>query len=258
MNATPTPPSPRNQTTSAPLRPLAALRRSADILPRTKRGAIDVEASLRLWGITDPKVLWQQRFKPGTAGTALKCILGARGLKPEQPASERPAPDLDECPPEQLPLVPETGKLDLAACLAKFNIQDPSALWKKRFRPNTAGGRIKMCLRARGFDPDSADPTFRAATPQTRELSVASPADTGPAQPASEEANPAAVRRAPQGTIDIQASLQGLGIRDPKSLWQNPVEPGSAQHDLKKAIARALARREPVPDISRLDIGLSP
>src|ERR1035438_8328582 len=90
--------------TSTPLLSSAELHQSAEMLPRTRRGTIDVEASLQLLGITDPKVLWQQRFKPGTAGAALKCILGAKGRKPGQSPQDQVSPDLYEYPAEKLPL----------------------------------------------------------------------------------------------------------------------------------------------------------
>jgi hypothetical protein len=255
-NTTPSKASARAQTTLVP-RPWAALHQPADILPRTERGKIDVQASLRLWGIAEPKVLWQQRFKPGTAGTALKCILGSKG-RPARPACDSVAPDLETYPAKDLPLVPGTGKLDLDACLATFGIRNPAVLWERRFGPYSAGGRIKMCLRACGFDPKSADAVWRATSPRAEEPPLPSRVGAAPAQPAGEQSSHLAGQEAPQGITDIQASLQELGIRDPKSLWQHPVEPGSAQHELKKAIARALARREPVPGISRRDIGLSP
>ena len=257
-NATPAKPPPRAQAACAPPRPWAALHQSADILPRTKRGTIDAETSLRLWGITDPKLLWQHRFKPGTAGTALKCILGARAQKLEPPASDGLASDLAACPSEPLPRVPGTGKLDLDACLARFGIEDPSILWEKRYRPNSVGGRLKLGLRARGFTPISAGSGPRAAKLRTGEPPLTSPVDAAPTAPAQEQSSHPAAQGSPQGTTDIQAALAALGITEPKSLWQNPVEPGSAQHELKKAIARALARREPVPGITRLDIGLTP
>ena len=79
-------------TTSKPTRQFAELHQSAEILPRTRRGIIDVEASLQLLGITDPNVLWRQRFKPGTAGTVLKCILGAQGQRPGQSALDQVSP----------------------------------------------------------------------------------------------------------------------------------------------------------------------
>jgi riboflavin synthase len=40
-------------------------------------------------------------------------------------------------------------------------------------------------------------------------------------------------------------------------LWRKRVDPGSAEHTLKKEIARVLAKRETVPGITRQDIGLS-
>ena len=114
-------------TTSKPMRPFAELHQSAEMLPRTRRGIIDVDASLQLLGITDPNVLWRQRFKPGTAGTVLKCILGARGQRSGQSARDQVSPDLYIYPAEDLPLVAATGKLDLAACLSMFDIQE---LWR--------------------------------------------------------------------------------------------------------------------------------
>jgi hypothetical protein len=238
-------------------RPWAALHESANVLPRTKRGTIDVEASLRLWGITDPDLLWQHRFKPGTAGTVLKCILGARGQKPEPPASDGEAPDLETYPARDLPLLPGTGQLDIESCLARFDIRDPAVLWQRRFKPHSAGGRIKMLLRRRGFDPDSPEADWRRARVRPEEPPSALQGKTTVTRPAPEETDPVAGQPALQGTAEIQATLEALGITDPKALWQHPVEPGSAEHELKKAIARALAKREPVPGISRLDIGLS-
>ena len=74
------------------------MHQSAGILPRTKRGTIDVEASLRMWGITDLQMLWQKKFKRGTAGTALKCVLGSKGRKPARPAMKR------------MPLIPQNRR----------------------------------------------------------------------------------------------------------------------------------------------------
>src|ERR1035437_6335321 len=82
-----------NPTTSIPMRPFAGLHQSAEMLPRTRRGTIDVEASLSSLGIKDPDALWQQRFKSGTAGAALKCILGAQGQRPGQSARDQVSPD---------------------------------------------------------------------------------------------------------------------------------------------------------------------
>ena len=227
------------------------------MLPRTRRGTIDVDASLSLFGIKDPNVLWQQRFKSGTAGVALKCILGAQGQRPGQSAQDEVSPDLYTYPAEDLPLVSETGKLDLAACFVMFDIREPAALWKKRFGPNTAGGRIKMCMRASGFAPYAAADTSQPTGLTGAEKPASSPQiELSPALVPSEESL-VALRRNAQGKIDIQASLHALGIADPKMLWRKRVDPGSAEHALKKEIARALAKRETVPGITRQDIGLS-
>jgi hypothetical protein len=58
------------------------------------------------------------------------------------------------------------------------------------------------------------------------------------------------------GRIDIAAALDLLGLPDPKSLWSGKVQPGSPAHELKKEIARVLARSETVTGITRRDIGL--
>jgi hypothetical protein len=244
-------------TTSITMRPFAELHQSAEKLPRTRRGTIDVEASLSSFGIKDPNALWQQRFKPGSAGAALKCILGAQGRKPGQSSRDEVSPELYTYPAEELPLVPETGKLDLAACFAMFDIREPAVLWKKRFRPNTAGGRIKMCMRASGFAPYAAADTSQPTGLTGAEKPAPSPQiELSPALVPSEDSL-VALRRNAQGNIDIQASLHALGIADPKMLWRKRVDPGSAEHALKKEIARAMAKRETVPGITRQDIGLS-
>jgi hypothetical protein len=250
-------PPPSTPATSTPLRSSAELHQSAEMLPRTRRGTIDVEASLQLLGITDPKVLWQQRFKPGTAGAALKCILGAKGRKPGQSPQDQVSPDLYEYPAEKLPLLPGTRKLDFAACLAMFDIQDPSVLWKKRFGPNSAGGRIKMCLRASGFVPNSAGHNSSPTDPRNGETPQPLQEDKSPANPDGKEVDRATLQKDAQGNIDIAASLQALGISDPRTLWKNRVEPGSARHALKKEIFRSLAKGKPVAGITRQDIGVS-
>jgi hypothetical protein len=179
------------------------------------------------------------------------------GRKPVPPACDGILPDLETYPAKDLPLLPGAGKLDLEACLALFDIRDPAVLWKRRFKPCSAGGRIKMCLRACGFDPHSANAGWRRPDPHGEKSPSAWPGSTSPAQPAGEETRPAANQRGPEDTTDIPTALQKLGIADPKSLWQHPVEPGSPRHALKKEIARALARRESIPGITREDIGLS-
>lgn len=250
-------PPPATPVTPTPRRPWAELHQPDDILPRTRRGTIDGEASCRLLGITDPKILWQQRFKPGTVGTALKCILGAQGRKPAPSTLDQFSPDLYTCPPQALPLVSGTRKLDLVACLAKFDIGDPSVLWNQKFPPKSAGGLIKMFLRASGFDPNSGNHDLPSVSHHHGEPPPRVPEKLQPANPVGQGIQHTAIKRDAQGNIDIQASLQALGISNPKMLWQTSVAPGSAEHALKKAIARALSRRETVPGITRQAIGLS-
>ena len=136
-------------------------------------------------------------------------------------------------------------------------VQEPSVLWEKRFRPNSAGGRIKMFLRASGFTPvAAADSSLPTAPPGAENPEPSPKIELSPASAPSEESI-VAVRRNAHGNIDIQASLHALGIADPKMLWRKRVDPGSAEHTLKKEIARVLAKRETVPGITRQDIGLS-
>ena len=52
------------------------------------------------------------------------------------------------------------------------------------------------------------------------------------------------------------ASLERLGLPGPKALWSGKVQPGSPEHELKKEIARILARGETVAGITRREIGL--
>ena len=70
---------------SPPLRPLADLHAAGEFLPRTSRGTLDVNATLRLFGLKDASVLWQQKYPTGSAGAALKRALGALGRKPALP-----------------------------------------------------------------------------------------------------------------------------------------------------------------------------
>jgi hypothetical protein len=243
--------------TPEPALPQIDLHQSANLLPRTPRGTLDTEAGLRLFGLSDPSILWRQKFKVGTAGAALKRTLGAQGRKPKHSPIDQAQMDLDTYPASELPLLPGTRKLDLVASLALFNIQDPAVLWTKRFRPTSAGGRLKMCLRASGFALNTADANSSATRVQCVE-NPAPPPEKGLLNTVvAKETNSELIRRNADGQIDIQASMHALGINDARSLWRNPVEPGSVQHTLKKEIARVLARREIVPGINRADIGLT-
>jgi hypothetical protein len=233
------------------------LSKASHILPRTPKGTIDVEASLQLLGITDPDDIWLHRFEPGTAGAALKCILGAQRRKTRKVSEARDLPDICIYPTKELPVEPGTRKLDLNACLALFGIQDPSVLWQKRFGPDSAGGRIKMRLRASGFVPAHLRHVSGSADRPDREAPTPSRDEKGPACPTNQEAHTEFLRQDAQGNIDIQTSLEALAINDPKSLWLNPVKPGSAEHILKKEIARRLARHESLSGITRSDVGLT-
>lgn len=240
---------------------LADLHRPSSVLPRSSRGTIDVDASLRALGITDTEQLWLQHFRKGTAGAALKCILGGKGQGPKCESLETTCPELHTYPAEKLPVNAE-GKLDVDACLALFAIKDPTVLWQERFRPGSAGGRIKMRLRATGFVPHSTKPSQLTSHSQDIAASCSSLSEEPPEK---EESGPVAdldlkgfIRQTTDGEIDIQGSLAALAIHDPKSLWQKPASPGSAEHVLKKEIARRLARREPVAGITRTDVGLTP
>jgi hypothetical protein len=183
------------------LLPLADLHKPADLLPRTARGTLDADAALRLFGLKDVAVLWQQKYPSGSAGAALKRVVGAIGRKPARRAnrvrlgleglSPGANPDTERLPAPLRPPKPET--ILTQPVIKGSSAQDSSALPL----PRDAGGRI-----------------------------------------------------------DIAASLELLGLPDPKALWNGKVQPGSPAHELKKEIARVLARGETVTGITRQDIGL--
>ena len=53
---------------ASPPRPLADLDRAAELLPRTSRETLDVNATLRLFGLKDAAVLWQRNTRRAAAG----------------------------------------------------------------------------------------------------------------------------------------------------------------------------------------------
>lgn len=257
------------------------------VLPRTRRRTIDLAASLKACGIEDPGTLWQHKFKAGTAGGTLKVLLGARGRKPGARLLDQTKRDLRHYPGSALPLLPGTNKVDIEASLAMFNIQDSSVLWRHRYAPNSAGGRLKMLLRAKGRGPSSAGNSELASVPETanastsptgvdpatsRALPLGSESETPPLGQISPGLNDSpqadgvtrcgarphqTLKRDERGRIDIEASLKALGIHDPLQLWRRQIQPGSPEHELQKAIASALAQRQSVPGITREDIGLT-
>jgi len=232
-------------------RPLSDLQAPADILPRTSRGTVDVDAGLRLFGLADGALLWQHRFESGTAGAVLKTALGSQGRMPTSPPLDPTRRDLRTFPAADLPRIPGTNRLDIATSLAWFGIEDPAVLWTQRFRPDSAGGRLKMLVgqrrKVRGLSAGAGK--LNQHRPEREDALPGSPSDRSDV--------PLGLRRDEHGQIDIPAPLSALGIADPRSLWTGEVQAGSAAHVLKKEIARALVRGQTVPGITLADIGLS-
>ena len=183
------------------LLPLADLHKPADLLPRTARGTLDADAALRLFGLKDVAVLWQQKYPSGSAGAALKRVVGAIGRKPARRAI-----------------------------------------------------RVRLGLEglSPGANPDTERPPalLRPPKPETNLLQPATKVS------AAQDSSVLPLPRDASGRIDIAASLEVLGLPDPKTLWNGKVQPGSPAHELKKEIARVLARGETVTGITRQDIGL--
>jgi hypothetical protein len=163
---------------SPPLRPLADLQAAAEFLPRTSRGTLDANAALRLFGLTDAAVLWQQKYPSGSAGAALKRALGALGRKPALPprrirqdpqgvgsaAKQPPALAAASTPPAKLRAVPTQsgkdasggekihgpllvrdadGRIDIAASLQMLGLVTPISLWSGRIQPGSREHELK-------------------------------------------------------------------------------------------------------------------
>ena len=193
-----------------------------------------------MFGLPNGIPLWQRHYKHGSAGAALKRIIATQGLIPAPTAVDPTKPDLLTFPAKDLPCIPGTNLPDIVASLALFRIQDPAILWTRRYRPESAGGRLKMLLRQQG----TGKPV--AGKQQVRDSAPAAPTDSQPA-----------LKHDQHGHMDIPAALAALGIDDPKILWTGPIEAGSPRHALKKAIAKALLRGQTVANITRDDAGLS-
>jgi len=181
--------------------PLADLHKAADLLPRTARGTLDAEAALRMFGLKDVAVLWQQKYPSGTAGAALKRVIGAAGLKPAQTAD-----------------------------------------------------RVRRCLAGLtpGANPETASSAPPFSSPKPKPV-LAQPLGK---DSAAQDSSALSLPRDASGQIDIAASLELLGLPGPKALWSGKVQPGSPEHELKKEIARILARGETVAGLTRREIGL--
>ena len=186
------------------------------------------------------------------------------------PAASRPLADLHKA----ADLLPRKarGTLDVEAGLRMFALKDAAVLWEQKYPSGSAGAALKRALgsigrkpvlpanwrrlSSKGIAPGANHHTGRPPAP----LSSPKP-ETLRTQPA-EKVSAARDTSAPSlpsdahGHIDIAASLQVLGLIDPKALWKGKIQPGSAAHELKKEIARVLARGETVTGITRRDIGL--
>jgi hypothetical protein len=204
-----------------------------------------------MFGLADGTLLWQKRFKNGTAGAGLKALLGSQGRMPTFPPLDPRKRDLHTFPAKDLPRIPGTEKLDVAASLALFNIKDPTVLWAERFRPDSAGGHLKRLLGQRLVSRSRSTGAEESRARHQPEFGE----DLRASLPAQPEAQPA-LKLNEQGRIDISASLLVLGIADPRTLWSGPIQAGSPAHTLKKEIARALVSGITVPGITRSDVGL--
>jgi hypothetical protein len=182
-------------------RALADLCKPEEILPRSPKGTIDVQASLREFGITDPAPLWSRKYPGGSAGASLKRVLGAKGLKP---TGLLPTPARRSG--SGVGAAQDRERLVALSDLPPAQVPAPAGIDRDSV-PHNAD--------ARGLVRDSA------------------------------------------GRIDIQRSLKALDLADARLLWQEEVERGSAAHELKKEIARVLARGEAVCGLTRRDIGLT-
>lgn len=121
---------------------------------------LDIEASLDLYGITDPNELWNHKFKPGSAGHSLRAALGAAGLRSGRKAmtcAAAPVPltasqlaDKANLTPDILPRRPN-GKLDVEAGLKLLEITDPAELWMQRTKRGTARHLLKQTIGSRNY-----------------------------------------------------------------------------------------------------------
>jgi len=153
-----------------------------------------------------------------------------------------------------------------------FGLKDVAVLWQERYPSGSAGAALKRALgsigrkpvlpanwrrlSSKGIAPGANHHTGRPPAP----VNAPKPETlrTQPVEKASAARDPSALSLPSDahGHIDIAASLQVLGLIDPKALWKGKIQPGSAAHELKKEIARVLARGETVTGITRRDIGL--
>jgi hypothetical protein len=116
---------------------------------------LNIDAALDLYGITDPKDLWNRDFNPGSAGKKLRAALGGVGYGPNKNAKcsgAEPAPltaiqlaDLDNLPADILPHRPN-GKLDVEASIKLLQITDLAELWHQKMKFGTALHLVKQAI----------------------------------------------------------------------------------------------------------------
>ena len=164
------------------------------------------------------------------------------------------------------------GTLDVDAALHLFGIKDVAILWQRKYPLGSGGASIKRILGSLGRKPILLG---KVHPPRAKRLASGANISTSalgqpPMAPQPDALQGEGVNHVspeqkdcrgplatdPHGSVDVAASLQILGISDPKTLWRDKVRPGSLEHKLKKEIARRLARGETVAGMTRRDIGL--
>jgi hypothetical protein len=153
-----------------------------------------------------------------------------------------------------------------------FALKDAAVLWQQKYPSGSAGAALKRALGSIGRKPvlpanrvlparpdlppgrnhDTARPPAPLSSPKPETIRTPPAEKVSAARDTSAPSLPSDAH----GPIDIAASLHVLGLIDPKALWKGKIQPGSAAHELKKEIARVLARGETVTGITRRDIGL--
>ena len=148
-------------------RALSALEAPANTLPRTPKGTVDVQASLKMFALANGIPLWQRHYKHGSAGAALKRIIATQGLIPDSLAPDPTKPDLRTFPAKDLPARREPTVL---------TSRPASPCSVSRIQPScgpdatagSAGGRLKMLLRRERPEKTAAlEQQVRAPAPAT-------------------------------------------------------------------------------------------
>jgi hypothetical protein len=136
--------------------------------------------------------------------------------------------DLSTDPASMLPTHKVRGKkrINMDAALDLYGITDPNDLWRRDFKPGSAGCKLRAALGSIGHGPNK-DPKSSVAEPSA--LTASQLADV-------ENLSAAILPRRPNGKLDVEAGLKLLKITDPAELWQRKMKFGTALHLLKQAI----------------------